>query len=91
MEVGLCILKTLNMFKAHTADDTRSIFDGSHAVSIVWVLALGNQITNRYSIGDRTRTVNECFEAASDFNSLESDQFFQVETYIRYSSRFTVK
>ena len=44
---------TLNMFKAHTADDMRSILDGSRSVSIVWVLALGNQIANGYSIGDR--------------------------------------
>jgi hypothetical protein len=62
---------TLNMFKAHTADDPRSILDGSHAVSIVWVLGLGNQIANGYNIGDRTHTVDECFEAASDFNHME--------------------
>ena len=72
---------TLNMLKAHTADDTSSILDGSHAVSIVWVLALGNQIANGYSIGDRTRTVNECFETASDFNPTEGGEFVQVEIY----------
>ena len=72
---------TLNMFKAHTADDTRGILDDSHAVSIVWVLGLGNQIANGYSIGDRTRTVDECFETASDFNLMKGDEFVKVETY----------
>ena len=67
LELGLRVLVTLNMLKAHTADNTSSILDDRHAVSIVWVLALGNQIANGYSIGDRTRTVNECFETVSDF------------------------
>ena len=62
---------TLAMFKAHAAGDTRSILDGSHAVSIVWVFALGNQIADGFNIGDHTCTVDECFEAASDFNPVE--------------------
>ena len=70
------------MLKAHMTDDTRRILDGSHAVSIVWVLALGNQIANDgYSIGDRNRTVDECFEAASHFNLIEGGYFVQEETY----------
>ena len=80
VEVGLRVLMTLNMLKAHTADDTSSILDGSHAVSIVWVLALGNQIANGYSIGDRTRTVNECFETVSDCNPMEGGESVEVKT-----------
>ena len=50
VKVGLRILVTLYMFKAHhTADDTRGILDGGHAVCIVWVLALGDQVVNGYS------------------------------------------
>ena len=50
VKVGLRILVTLYMFKAHrTADDTRGILDDSHAVCIVWVLALGDQVANGYS------------------------------------------
>jgi len=57
------------MCKAHTADDARGIiFDGRHAVGIVWVLALGDQIVNEYSIEDHTRTVDEGFQATFDFN-----------------------
>ena len=70
------------MFKAHTADDTRGILDESHAVSIVWVfLALGNQVANGYIIRDRTRTVEKCFETASDFNLMEGGEFVKIETY----------
>jgi hypothetical protein len=56
--VCLHVLVTLNMLKTHTADNMSSIFDGSHAVSIVWVLALGNRIANRDSIGDHTRVLS---------------------------------
>ena len=62
---------TLNMLKAHAADNTRSILNCSHTVSILWVLAIGKQIANGYSIGDRTCNVDACFEAAPDFNLME--------------------
>ena len=52
----------------------------SHAIIIVWVLALGDQIVNGDSIGDRTRTVTECFEIVSNFNLMEGCEFVQVKT-----------
>jgi hypothetical protein len=70
------------LLSTHTADNTSSILDGSHAIRIVWVLALGNHIANGDSIGDRTRTVNECFEIASNFNRMERSKFIQIKTYI---------
>ena len=78
-KVRLCVLMTLNVLKTHPADNTSSILDGSNAISIVWVLALGDQIANRDSIGDRTRTANECFEIASNFNLMEGCEFVQVK------------
>ena len=70
------------MLKMHMADNTSSILYGSHAISIVWVLALGNHIANGDSIGDRTRSaVNECFEIVSNFNHMERCKFVQGNAY----------
>jgi hypothetical protein len=67
-EVCLRVLVTLDMFKSHSTDNPSSILDGSHTVSIVWVFALGDHVANGDSIGDCARTVNECFESASNFD-----------------------
>jgi hypothetical protein len=50
-EVCFRVLVTLDMLKSHLTDNPNSILDGSHAISIVWVLALGNHIANGDSIG----------------------------------------
>jgi hypothetical protein len=81
VEVCLRVLVTLDMFKSHSTDNPSSILDGSHAVSIVGIFALGDHIANGDSIGDCARTVNECFEFASNFNRMERCKFIQVEAY----------
>ena len=83
VKVCLRALVTLDMFKSHWINNPSSILDGSHAVSIVWVFALGDHIANGDSIGDCARTVNECFEFASNFNRMERCKFVQVEAYRR--------
>ena len=80
-EVCLRVLVTLDMLKSHSTDNLSSILDGSHAISIVWVLALGNHIANGDSIGGCTRTVNECFEIASNFNRMVGCEFIQIKAY----------
>jgi hypothetical protein len=81
-EVCLCVLVTLKMLKTHMTDNmSSSILDGSHAISIVWVLVLGNHIANGDSIGDCTHTVNECFEIASNCNHMERCKFIPVKAY----------
>ena len=77
----LRVLVTLGMLKSHSVDNPSSILDGSHAISIVWILALGNHIANGDSIEDCTRTVNECFEIASNFNRMERCEFIQIKTF----------
>jgi hypothetical protein len=80
-EVCLRVLLTVDMLKSHSTDNLSSILDDIHAISIVWVLALENQITNGDSIGDCTHTVNECFEIASNFNRMVGCEFIQIKAY----------
>ena len=58
VEICLRILMTLDMFKLHLTDNPSSILDGNHAVSIVWVFALGDHIANENSIGDCARILS---------------------------------
>jgi hypothetical protein len=78
-EICLIVLVTLDMFKLHSTNNPSSILDGSHAVRIVWVFALGDHIANGDSIGDcACSTVNECSEFASYFNRMERCKFVQI-------------